>query len=95
VEDHGDYFRRVVNERHKGGIISYNSFVYGYCFALHPDKHNPSGWLNASRTSDMRLRLSVKPPGGAEDLEWEVFVFASTLQWIRFENGIANKLFSS
>lgn len=95
VEDNGDYFRRVVNERHKGGIISYNNFVYGYCFALHPDKHNPSGWLNASRTSDMRLRLSVKPPGGVEDLEWEVFVFASTLQWIRFENGIANKLFSS
>ena len=29
-----------------------------------PGKHDPSGWFNASRANDVRLRLRLSPPGG-------------------------------
>ena len=95
IEAEGDYFRRDVAKRHKGGIVAYNNFVYGYCFATNPGFQNPSGWLNASRSNDVRIRLTIKPPGGSEDLEFEVTVYCISLNWVRFENGIANKVFSS
>jgi len=95
IEAHGDYFRRNIAKAHKGGITSYNSFLYGYTFANSPGEHNPSGWINTSRSSDVRLRIDVQPPNGAEDLEFEVLVYCIGVNWVRFENGIANKLFSS
>ena len=95
IESNGDFFRRRLAKAHKGGITSYNSFLYGYTFASSPGQHNPSGWINTSRSSDVRLRIDVNPPGGGEDLEFEVIVYCITVNWIRFENGIANKLFSS
>ena len=95
IEANGDFFRRNIAKAHKGGITSYNSFLYGYTFASSPGQHNPSGWINTSRSSDVRLRIDVHPPGGGEDLEFEVLVYCVALNWVRFENGIANKLFSS
>ena len=95
IEAEGDYFRRDPAKRHKGGIVAYNNFVYGYCFATNPGFQNPSGWLNTSRSNDVRLRLTIKPPGGSVDLEFEVTVYCISLNWVRFENGIANKVFSS
>jgi len=67
--------------------------VYGYSFAARPSEHNPSGTMNASRLSSLRLTLEVKPPGGVDDTEWEVHVFVFGFQWLRFENGICNKMF--
>ena len=95
IQENGEFFRRQVAQRHRGGIVAYTNFVYGYTFAETPARHNPTGWMNASRTSDIRIRMDIKPPGGDEDLEFEVVVFALTLNWVRFENGIANKVFSS
>lgn len=95
VQGTGDFFRRQISQHHRGGIVAYNNFVYGYSFAKQPGLQNPSGWMNASRSSDVRLRVEVRPPGGTEDLEFEVCVFALSLNWVRFENGIANRVFSS
>jgi len=97
IEAEGDYFRREIAKLHKGGIIAYKNIVYGYSFAQAPGLQNPSGWMNASRSSDIRLRLDIRSPtpNGQEDLEFEVFVYCSCLNWVRFENGIANKVFSS
>jgi hypothetical protein len=95
VQGTGDFFRRQICQAHRGGIVAYNNFVYGYSFAKDPARQNPSGWMNASRSSDVRLRVEVRPPGGSEDLEFEVCVFALSLNWVRFENGIANRVFSS
>jgi hypothetical protein len=95
VHQDGEFFRRQIAQRHRGGIVGYTNFVYGYTFAERPAIQNPSGWMNASRTSDIRIRMDIIPPGGTEDLEFEVVVFALTLNWVRFENGIANKVFSS
>jgi hypothetical protein len=39
--------------------------------------------------------MDIRPPGGSEDLEFEVVVFALTINWVRFQDGIANKIFSS
>ena len=75
-----------------GGIRAYGNYIYCYNFAEKPADFSPSGSLNASRV-DMRLLLTVAPPGGAEDLEWSVHVFYVGTNWIRFQNGLANLVF--
>jgi hypothetical protein len=95
IEADGEYFRNNLARNHKGGIVAYNSFIYGYTFANQPGVHNPSGWINVSRTSDVRLRIDVSPPRGTEDLEFEVLVYCISMNWLRFENGLVNKIFSS
>lgn len=87
------WFRSQIARAHKSGKTTYDAFVYGYSFAKHPGEHNPSGTINASRLNSLRLTLNVKPPGGSSDTEWEVHVFAYAFQWVRFGNGICNKVF--
>lgn len=95
IEAEGDYFRRHISKAHRGGLVAYNNFIYGYTFAEQPGRHNPTGWMNSSRSTDVRLRLDIRPPKGSEDLEFEVLVYSIAINWIRFEGGIANRLFSS
>jgi len=87
------WFRSHIARAHRSGKVSYDAFVYGYSFSRHPGEHNPTGTINASRLSSLRLTLNVKPPGGASDAEWEVHVFVYAIQWVRFGNGICNKVF--
>ena len=90
------WFRSHISRAHKGGRQSYDAFIYGYSFARSPGEHNPTGSINASRLSTLRLTLEVKPPlptATSTDTEWEVRVFVFAFQWLRFENGICNKLF--
>lgn len=75
-----------------GGIRAYGNYIYCYNFAEKPADFSPSGSLNASR-ADMRLLLTVAPPGGTSDLEWSVHVFFVGTNWIRFQNGLANLVF--
>ena len=93
ISQNESWFRSHIARAHKGGKVSYDSFVYGYSFARHPGQHDPTGSMNASRLSSLRLSLDVKPPGGASDTEWEVHVFVFAFQWVRFGNGICNKVF--
>ena len=104
----GDWFREHIATAHKGGLITYNSYTYGYSFAKYPDEHQPSGTANMSRATSVTLNLRVNQPI-AVDLAslnnpcvfdtsvvggWEVFVFAIHYNWLRFENGICNRMFS-
>jgi hypothetical protein len=75
-----------------GGIRAAGGYVYGYNFAAAPAEFSPSGSVNASRV-DMRLNLTVSPPGGAADGEWSVHVFLLAHNWMRFQNGLANWVF--
>lgn len=93
IQQEEAWFRSHIARAHKSGKISYDAFVYGYSFAKHPGQHNPSGTINASRLNSLRLTLNVKPPGGSSDTEWEVHVFVYAFQWVRFGNGICNKVF--
>ena len=89
------YYRQLIANHHSGGIVPYRRFIYGYPFARHPSEvHQPSGSLNASRVQNIRLTLEVKQPISNFDTSWEVKVFCIGLNWLRFENGIANKLFT-
>lgn len=89
------YFRQQIATAHRGGIVPYNNFIYGYSFARRPgDIHQPSGTMNASRLQSLRLILDVRPPGGAYDGAWEVKVFCLGINWMRFQNGIANQMFT-
>lgn len=85
-----DYYRELIARHHRGGITAYNKFIYGYPFARHPGEHQPSGTLNASKVQSLRLVLEIKGAGG---VEWEVKVFCMGLNWLRFQNGMANPLF--
>jgi hypothetical protein len=95
LEAEGDFFRRDAAKSHRGGTVGYNNFVYGYMVGAFPGRQNPTGWMNTSRSTDVRLRIDVLQPGGSQDLEFEVVVFCMALNWVRYENGIANKLFMS
>lgn len=86
VNSDEQYFRRSISKAHKGA--SYFSYIYGYSLSKNPGEHQPSGTLNASRLQTARLTLNVSAP----DL-WEVKVFVVSLQWLRFQNGIANPMF--
>ena len=93
----GDWF--LQDRAHKG----LSSEVYGYSFARYPAEHQPSGTANMSRATSVSLRLTVRQPmavsltgtqfdptdvGG-----WEIFVYAMYDNWLRFENGVCQKLF--
>jgi hypothetical protein len=103
----GNWFREHIASQHKGGYIAYNSYTYGYSFARYPEEHQPSGTANMSRTTSVTLNLRVNQPI-EKDLKalnppcvfdpttvggWEVYVYAIHLNWLRFENGICNRMF--
>ena len=100
----GEWWRQSIAKAHRGGWSAWAAYVYGYSFALQPDNHQPTGSINMSRASSVRLDLRVKvpkavavPDGFDADVGqgWEVFVYAIHLNWIRFDNGICQKLFDS
>lgn len=84
------YFRELLARHHKGGVVPFRRYLYGYTFAREPGQHQPSGTLNASRVQNLRLNLEVKSIPG---VEWEVKVFCLALNWLRFQNGLANPIF--
>ena len=88
------YYRQLIASHHRGGVVPYNKYIYGYPFARSPGEHQPSGTLNASRVQSLRLTLTVQVPTSLYDTSWEVKVYCIGLNWLRFENGIANKLFT-
>lgn len=84
------FFRSHLAKKHNASP-AYKNFIYGYSFASSPGQHQPSGTLNASRLQTIRLTLNVAAPKDT----WEVKVFVATLQWLRFQNGMANPMFQS
>ena len=102
----GDWFREHIAKKHQGGISMYKSYVYGYSFAEYPPIHQPSGTANMSKATSITLNLRVNGPIVGQLPEdcifdqaviggWEVFVYVMHYNWIRFENGICNRLFSN
>jgi hypothetical protein len=91
VNSDEQYFRRTISSSHLGGGYSYFNYLYGYCFSNKPGQHQPSGTLNASRLQTIRLTLQTN----AISDTWEVKVFVISLQWLRFQNGIANQMFQN
>jgi len=88
------WFRQHIALSHKGGAAAYDSYIYGYSFAKNPGEHQPSGTANASRLQTVRLTLDVRPPSGEFEKDWEVKIFVITLEWIRFQDGMANRMFT-
>jgi Large eukaryotic DNA virus major capsid protein/Major capsid protein N-terminus len=92
VEAEEQYFRTMIAKHHKSGQTSASSFIYGYPFGRTLGDHQPSGTMNASRLQNLRLVLDIRPPTGG--VAWEVKVFSINLNWLRFQNGILNKVFT-
>ena len=87
---------------HRGGIRAAGGMLYGYVFGgareWHAEDLQPAGTINTSR-SEMRLDLTIVPPPpsvsgcGENTSAWEVHVFVSTVQWLRFVSGQIGNLF--
>ena len=93
IESDEQYFRQHIASKHKGGFAAYSNYVYGISFAETPGIHQPTGSVNASRANSFRLTLDIRPPGGILDASWEVKVFCNAMNWMRYENGLANAVF--
>jgi hypothetical protein len=59
-----------------------------------PETYEPSGSLNASRVSGVRLALLVKQPLGSATLDWEVLVFVVRHNWLRVQGHHIGTVFS-
>ena len=97
VEAEAEFYRQIIAKHHRGGIVSYNQFLYGYPFAKWPgDTHQPTGSINTSRLQSLRLTLDIRPPQNPDGTAaaWEVKVFCVAFNWLRFQNGIANRMFT-
>ena len=102
IQQSGKWFRHHIASLHRGGIVPYSSYIYGYSFARKPGMFSPSGTINASRTSSIRLDLTVRVPpsdshsfNSAENQTWEVFVYATAINWLRFQNGMGAAIYNS
>jgi hypothetical protein len=87
------YFRQHIASKHKGGYAAYAAYIYGISFAEQPGAHQPTGSINASRANSVRLTMDIKNPGGNFAQDWEIKVFCMEINWMRFENGLANAIF--
>lgn len=97
VQAEEQFFRQLIARHCRGGIVAYNQFAYGYPFARWAgDTHQPTGTINASRLQNLRLTLDVRPPQNPDGsaAAWEVKVFCVGFNWMRFQNGIANRMFT-
>ena len=108
ISAEGDWFREHIANVHSGGWNAYASSVYGYSFSAFPERHQPSGSANMSRASSIQLTLTVRTPIATDITTlnppcvfdpasvggWEVFVFGIHYQWLRFEKGICQRLFT-
>jgi hypothetical protein len=77
---------------HPGGIRVINSYIYAYSFAADPAKFGPTGSVNSSR-APIRLDLTIEPPVDVDDKEWEVQVFVVSHNWLRYENGLCERVY--
>ena len=95
VSEGEQWFRQHVALANKGGAAAYQNFIYGYSFAQTPGQHQPNGTANASRLQSVRLTLDVNQPTNTQfETGWEVKVFVLALDWLRFQDGICNRMFS-
>jgi len=105
----GDWWRQGIAGAHRGGWNAYASYVYGYSFAKMPDDYEPSGSANMSRMNSVRLNCTVRVPFPATNLTqttldgfdadvlqgWEMAIYSVHMNWLRFENGMCSRIFSS
>jgi hypothetical protein len=90
------WWRSVDSINLPGAAELYNRYIYSIAFDGDRNTFAPQGGtLNASRV-DMRLDLEVEPPKSAAGIntEWEVVVFGVGYNWLRFQNGIANLMYT-
>jgi hypothetical protein len=90
------WWRSSASKDLPGGVQLFDNYIYSTSFDGDRDTFAPQGGtLNSSRV-DLRLDLEVEPPTSSNgaSVEWEVVVFGLTYNWLRFQNGIANLMFT-
>ncbi len=89
------FFRSRDAGPHSGSSDAASAYIYHYSFAPNPESVIPDQSVNASKV-DVRLLLDVRVPNTSmTDKSWEVIVFALTRNWVRYQNGLMEMLFSA
>lgn len=97
-DEEEQWWRLEYGLAHRGGIRGARGMVYGMVFGdgreWVAEDLQPAGTINASR-AEIRLDLTIAPPpvAGSPEIGWEVHVFATGLNWMRFVRGQVGPLF--
>lgn len=87
-----DYFTYVQPWQHHSYTPSEGINVYS--FAIHPEKHQPSGTANLSKIDDIRLRLKVEPSISLNNTA-KLRVYGVVYNILRVINGISGLVFAN
>jgi hypothetical protein len=87
----GAWFRLVQPYQHHNLIP--DSYVYNYCFALHPQSQSPSGSCNMSRIDHVDMQVQLQDGLGKEQVT--LLVFGRNWNVLRFREGLAGLAYSA
>ena len=87
----GPWFRMVQPYQHHNLIP--DSYVYNYCFALHPQSQSPSGSCNMSRIDHVDFQVALQDGLGREQVT--LLVFGRNWNVLRFRDGLAGLAYSA
>jgi hypothetical protein len=87
----GEWFRTVVPYQFHNLIP--DSYVYNYCFALHPQSQSPSGSCNFSRIDHVDFQVALQDGLGREQVT--LLVFARNWNVLRFRDGLGGLAYSA
>jgi hypothetical protein len=87
----GAWFRLVQPYQHHNLIP--DSYVYNYCFALHPQSQSPSGSCNFSRIDHVDFQLALQDGLGKEQVT--LIVYARNWNVLRFREGLGGLAFTA
>jgi hypothetical protein len=104
-DEEEQWWRQEYGLAHRGGIRAARGMIYGIILGdgreWMAEDLQPAGTINASK-AEIRLDLEIAPPPpapspcgpeAAPEVGWEVHVFATGLNWMRFVRGLVGPLF--
>lgn len=87
----GPWFRLVQPYQHHNLIP--DSYVYNYCFALHPQSQSPSGSCNMSRIDHVDMQIQLQEGLGREQVTF--ICFGRNWNVLRFRDGLGGLAYTA
>ena len=91
-EKDAEYYNYLQPFQHHIGNAKEGLFVYS--FAIHPDDHQPSGSVNASRINNIQFFLNSKHPND-DSYSYDATFYVINYNFLRISSGLAGVVYSS
>ena len=84
------FYFRVLQPMDRHTRTPLNRHIYVYSFALHPEKHQPSGTYNFSKIDHRYIRFLLNPVNftNSEKNEYKITIFARNYNLLTISNGM-------